>query len=122
MPQGFLIGATEKAKLLDDRMKVLFEEHIIRTGPDEYAIGPGSDKAVIEGFNRIWRDVGQSMTPVKLTILAILLDNGPTQLDDLFGAVQEDKPTGQKTFTSAVKQLLAGDLVTMNKERMLGPG
>jgi hypothetical protein len=122
MPQGFLIGATDKGASLDDRMKAVFQEFIIETGPDSYEMDPAAQKAVTERFARIWKEVGQPMTPLKLTILAILLDAGPMQLDDLFGAVQEDKPTDQKTFTSAVKGLLEGDLVTMNEKRMRRPG
>jgi len=122
MPQGFLIGATDKGASLDDRMKAVFQEFIVETGPDNYEIEPATQKAVTERFARIWKEVGQPMTPLKLTILAILLDAGPMQLDDLFGAVQEDEPTGKDAFTSAVKALLQGDLVTMNERRMRGPG
>ena len=118
MPAGFLIGATDKAFRLDERMKAVFTEFIIETGPDNYEIDPGADKAVRERFALIWKEVGQPMTPLKLTVIAILLDHGPMQMDHLFGAVQEEEETSQKAFTSTIKELLEGDLVTMKESRM----
>lgn len=118
MPAGFLIGATDKAFRLDERMKAVFNEFIIETGPDNYEIDPGADKAVRQRFAVLWKEVGQPMTPLKLTVIAILLDHGPMQMDHLFGAVQEEEETPQKAFTSTIKELLEGDLVTMKESRM----